>query len=173
MLILTEENQTVDLNLIPDQVDMYYWSLDNSVPSDPDYRCNNLIMLESFYAPVIKLRLDAGYGRHRKTYFLNVPADHQILIGEPSYGDLEVNPISSLSARNFKAFSLNPLTSFMASYLDINIEDALPNIKWFLPKLAIGHLLCLPLHEGFKPPCIYMVRDIPKSMETVKSNLSW
>ena len=61
----------------------------------------------------------------------------------------------------------------MAEYPEVEVEDALPNIKWFLPKLAIGHLLCLPLYTGFKPSCIYMVRDIPKTMEIVKSNLSW
>jgi len=173
MLILNEENKTVDLNLIPDQIDMYYWSLNNSIPSAVDYQCNPLIMLESFYAPVIKLKLTLGYGKHTKTHFLNVPADHQILIGEPTHGNLEVNPVSSLSSRNFKAFSLNPLSSFMASYLEIDVEDALPNIKWYLPKLSTGHLLCLPLYEGYKPPCIYMVRDIPKSMETVNSYNSW
>lgn len=173
MLILDENNNTVDLNLIPEEVDLWYWTLDNSTPSNPDYRVNNLIMLESFYAPVIKLKLTYGYAKNTKSYFLNVPADHQILIGEPSHGDLEVNPISSLSGRGFKAFSLNPLSSYMAEYPEVEVEDALPNIKWFLPKLSIGHLLCLPLYVGFKPPCIYMVRDIPKTMEVVKSKLSW
>ena len=173
MLILNEENKTIDLNLIPETVDMYYWSLDNSLPQTPDYLCNQLIMLESFYAPVIKLKLTSGMGRYKKTYYVNVPADHQILIGEADYGDLELVPLTSVSARNFKAFSLNPQSSFMADYKPIEISEIFSNIKWFMPKLSIGHMLCVPLEEGFKPPCIYIVQSIPKSMEIVKSDQSW
>jgi hypothetical protein len=173
MLILNEENKTVDLNLIPEQANIYYWTLNNSVPSTPDYFCEPLIALESFYAPVIKLKFLSGYGRNRKIYYVNVPADHQLLIGEPTHGDLEINPITSLSGRDFKAFVLNPLSSFSAEYMPVDIEDALPNIRWYFPKMSVGNLLCVPLREGDKPPCIYVVRDIPKSMEVVLSAKCW
>lgn len=168
MNILTENNETLDLNLIPDQADIYYWVLNNSTPAAPDYFCDQLIMLESFYAPVLKLKFTYGYRKDKKEYFLNVPGDYQLLIGEPTHGELEINPIASISGRQFRAFSLNPLSSFMADYMSVDIEDVLPNIKWYIPKMSPGRLLCVPLTSGKKPPCVFIVRDIPKSMETVK-----
>jgi hypothetical protein len=167
MLILNEDNHPVDLNLIPDQVDMYFWVFDNATGAK-DYFCVPLIMLESFYAPTIKLRLTIDNSRRNPTsYFINVPADYQILIGEPSHGDLEINPVTSLSGRHFKAFSMNPVSSFRPEYLHIEVEDVLPSIKWFMPKMKTGQLLCVPLHPIEKPNCIYIVRDMPKSLEIV------
>ncbi len=168
MLILNEDNQPVDLNLIPNEVDMHFWVFDNSV-SAKDFFCQPLIMLESFYSPAIKLRLTEETGRRNTiSKFVNVPADYQILIGEPSHGDLEINPITSLSGRNFKAFSLNPISSFRPSYLHIEIEDMLPSIKWFIPKMKTGQLLCMPILNQPKPPCIFLVREMPKSLDIVK-----
>ena len=135
MQIVNEDNRVVDLNLIGDSVDMYFWVYDNSV-SGKDFFCQPLIMLESFYAPAVKLKLTENTGRKEVlTYTLNVPADYQILIGEPAHGDLEINPVTSLSGRRFKAFSINPISSFRPAYLDIEIADVLPSIKWFMPKM--------------------------------------
>lgn len=160
MLVLNNSNESVDLNLIPDEVDMNFCVFSNESPTNADYFFPQLIMLESFYAPTLRLRI--GH------FYVNVPSDFQILIGEPTHGDLEVNPVTSLSGRNFNAFVLNPLTSFTASYLPIDIDDVLPTTKWFLPKMKTGDLLAVPLKTGIAPPCIYIVRDIPKSMEVVK-----
>jgi hypothetical protein len=173
MLILNEENKPVDLNLIPDQVDMFFWVFDNATGAK-DYFCVPLIMLESFYAPTIKLRLTVNTSRRNPIhYFLNVPADYQILIGEPSHGDLEINPVTSISSRNFKAFSVNPMSSFTADYLHLEVEDVLPSIKWFLPKMKSGQLLCVPIENIYKPKCVYLVRDMPKSLEVIQSSNAW
>jgi hypothetical protein len=170
MFILNEDNTPVDLNLIPDQIDMYFWVFDNA-SNAKDYFCVPLIMLESFYSPIIKLRLTADNSRQKPiTYFLNVPADYQLLIGEPSMGMLEVNPITSLSGRKFKAFSINPLASFMATYFTVEVEDVLPSIKWFMPKMKTGQLVAIPIEICQQPKCIYIVRDIPKSLETIDSS---
>jgi hypothetical protein len=170
MLILNEDNNPVDLNLIPDQVDMYFWVFDNATGAK-DYFCVPLIMLESFYSPTIKLRLTIDNSRRNPTsYFINVPADYQILIGESSVSSLEVNPVTSLSGRKFKAFSLNPMASFMPTYLDIEVEDVLPSIKWFMPKVKTGQILAIPIENCYEPNCIYIVRDIPKSLESVHSS---
>ena len=170
MLILNEENNPVDLNLIPNECDMYFWVFDNSTGAK-DYFCVPLIMLESFYSPTIKLCLTMDNSRHNPTkFFINVPADYQILIGEPSHGDLEINPVTSLSGRHFKAFSMNPISSFRPEYLHIEVEDVLPSIKWYMPKIRTGQLLAIPLENKHKSSCIYMVRDIPKSLEIIRLN---
>lgn len=173
MLVLNEENHPVDLNLIPDQVDLYFWVFDNCT-SAKDYFCVPLIMLESFYAPTIKLRLTIDNTRRDPVhYFLNVPADYQILIGESQHGDLEINPVTSVSSRNFKAFSVNPLSSFTADYLHLEVEDVLPSIKWFMPKTRTGQLLAVPIEGCFAPRCVYLVRDMPKSLEIIRTSDAW
>ena len=74
MLILNEDNKPVDLNLIPNEVDMYFWVFDNATGAK-DYFCVPLIMLESFYALTIKLRLTLDNSRRNPTqYFINIPA---------------------------------------------------------------------------------------------------
>jgi hypothetical protein len=168
MLILNESNQAVDLNLIPDVVDMHFWVFDNTTHTK-DFICQPLLMIESFYSSTIKLRLTVDSGRKPyTTYFINVPSDYQLLIGEPTHGDLEINPITSLSGRNFRAFSLNPLSSFRPEFLHVETEDVLPIIKWFMPKMKTGAILCVPLSSEPKPPCIYLVRDMPKALEIIK-----
>ena len=168
MYVLNENNETVDLNLIPDQVDMHFWVYDNTTHAK-DYFCQPLIMLESFYSPTIKLRLSVDSGRRNPTqYLVNVPADYQILIGEQTHGDLEVTAVTSLSGRHFSAFVTNPLTAFQPGFLHIEVEDVLPTIKWFVPKMKTGQLLCVPLLKTPKSPCIFLVRDIPKALEIIK-----
>src|ERR1035441_8512047 len=162
MLILNESNQPIDLNLIPEQCDIYFWVFDNNTGAK-DYFCTPLIMLESFYSPTIKLKLTMDNSRYNPTqYFLNVPADYQILIGEPTHGNLELNPITSLSGRHFRAFSINPISGFQPNFLHVDIEDVLGNIKWFMPKIKSGQLLAIPLEDKNESNCIYLVRDIPK-----------
>jgi hypothetical protein len=173
MLILNEENNPIDLNLIPDQCDLYFWVFDNST-GFKDYFCVPLLMLESFYSPTIKLRLTTNKSRkNEKNYFLNVPSDYQILIGEPTCGDLEINPITSISSRHFNAFSVNPMSSFTADYLHLEVEDVLPAVKWFMPKTKTGQLLCIPLENCHRPECIYLVREMPKSLEIIQSSNAW
>ena len=63
---------------------------------------------------------------------------------------------------------MNPVSSFRPEYLHIDVEDVLPSIKWFMPKVKTGQLLCVPLQPIVKPNCIFIVRDMPKSLEIVK-----
>ena len=170
MFILNEENSPVDTNLIPEQCELFFWVFDNST-GFKDYFCVPLIMLESFYAPTIKLRLTTNSSRRQPEYqYVNVPADYQILIGESSSANLEINPVTSLSGRNFQAFSINPMSGFMASYIHVEIEDVLPSIKWFVPKTKTGQLLAVPIRNASASECIYLVRDMPKSLEIIQSH---
>ena len=166
MLILNENNVPIDLNLIPEECDIYFWVFDNN-NGVKDYFCTPLIMLESFYSPTIKLKLSMNNSRNKLEYFINLPADYQILIGEPSHMTLEINPITSLSGRHFNAFSANPLTCFKPDFFHIDCEDILPSIKWYVPKIKNGQLICIPLLPTYNSPCIYITRDMPKSLELI------
>lgn len=166
MLILTTENCSFDLDLMPDVVDdLHFCVLDNSTPHDPDYIFPPLVFMESFSAPTVRLKIDK--------YFVNIPVDYQILIGEPQHGDLEVNAVSNLNDRDFKAFALNPLSSFRPEFLSVEIDDVLPSSRWFLPKLKTGQLLCVPLYPGHKSLCAFFVKEMPRSMEIIRASKAW
>lgn len=167
MRILTPENFAVEIDTLPDLItdDLYFFTLDNSDPNDPDHICNPLVFMESFYSPTLKLQIGK--------YQIKIPVDWQILIGEPDHGDLEVLPLTSLNDRNFKAFAFNPLSSYRPEFLNIEISDVYPESKWFLPKLKNGQLLCVPLEDGEKPLCIYFVKEISRQSEIIKSRLVW
>jgi len=167
MHILNEENKIFDLNLIPDEVDLSFWIFDNSVGMK-DYFCQPLLMVESFYSPVVRLKLTVESSREKSQHYINLPADFQILIGEPGYPSLEIVPITSLSGRHFRAFTINPSTSFRPEFMHIEVDDVFPNSrKWFVPRLAAGQLHGVPLHSLEKPPCIFITRDLPKALEII------
>ena len=92
MRILTLDNESYDLNTLPEEVDdMRFAIFDNSDPKDPDYHYIPLIFLESFSAPALVLRIGNNT--------IRLPSDWQILIGEPDVGDLEVLPLTAINDR--------------------------------------------------------------------------
>ena len=81
MNILTEMNETYELDSIPNEVDdLRFCVLDNSNPKNPDYFFMPLLFLESFNAPAFVLKI----GEH----VLKMPVDWQqfqwydLLIGQ-------------------------------------------------------------------------------------------
>ena len=166
MRILTLDNQSYDLNTLPEEVDdMRFAILDNSDPANTDYHYIPLIFLESFNAPALVLRI----GQQQ----IRMPLDWQILIGEPDLGDLEVLPLTSINDRGFRAFQFNPLTSFRPSFPDIEILDVYHEVNWFAPKLKNGQMLCVPVDNGEKPDCVYFVKDISRNCEVIDYNRAW
>ena len=166
MRILTLENTAFEMNEIPDEVDDLRFSiLDNSDPNNPDYFYIPLIFLESFNSPALVLNI-AGY-------VIRLPVDWKILTGEEDVGDLELIDVSSLNERGFKAFSFNPLTSYMPEYLPIDIVDLYSDVKWFFPKLKQGQILAIPLELGEKPKVVYAAKEINKQNEVVDITKAW
>lgn len=162
MRILLPENTAFELDHLAEaasDVDIHYGVLDNTDPQDPDYKFHPLIFVESFYSPTLKLQIGK--------YTIQVPIDWQILIGEPEHGEYEVISLSSLNDRNFKAFVLNPLSSFRPEFYQIDIVDIYSETRWFLPKIKAGHLLCVPLESGPKPKCVYFIKDCPRNSEII------
>ena len=166
MQILTLENTAFEMNEIPDEVDDLRFSiLDNSDPNNPDYFYIPLIFLESFNSPALVLNI-AGY-------VIRLPVDWKILTGEEEIGDLEMIDISSLNERGFKAFSFNPISSYMPEYLPIGIVDLYSDVKWFFPKLKQGQILAIPLELGEKPKVVYAAKEINKQNEVVDITKAW
>ena len=166
MKILTLDNQSYDLDTLPEEIDdMRFAILDNSDPTNPDYHYIPLIFLESFNAPALVLRIGEDV--------IRMPMDWQILIGEPDMGDLEVLPLTSINDRGFKVFEFNPLTAFRPSFPDIEIVDVYHEVTWYAPKLKNGQMLCVPLSDETKPECVYFVKDISRNCEIVDYNKAW
>ena len=98
---------------------------------------------------------------------MKMPIDWQVLIGEPDVGDLEMLALTSINDRGFKVFEFNPLTSFAPTYLHIEIVDVYQDVTWYVPKLQNGQMLAVPIDDGYKPRCVYFVKDISRNCEIV------
>lgn len=160
MKILTLDNQTFNLENLPEEVeDLRFAILDNSNPQSVDYHYIPLIFLESFNSPALVLRIGESV--------IKMPLDWQILIGEPDFGDLEIVPLTSINDRGFKAFEFNPLSSFRPSFLDIEILDIYHDVTWYAPRLRNGQFLCVPIEDIKKPQCVYFVKEVSRNCEIV------
>lgn len=161
MKILTlDSNEPYNLENLPEEVDdLRFAILDNSNPGSVDYHYIPLIFLESFNSPALVLRVGDTV--------VKMPLDWQVLIGEPDFGDLETVPLTSINDRGFKAFEFNPLSSFRPSFLDLEIIDIYNDVTWYAPRLRNGQFLCVPIDEGPKPRCIYLVKEISRNCEIV------
>ena len=123
MRILTNDNQSYDINDLPDEIDdLRFCVFDNSDPAEADY----------FFTP-----------------------------------------LTSINDRDFKAFSLNPLSSFKPDFFPVEILDVYTDNRWYFPKLKNGQLLCVPLTRGPKPLCVYFVKDISRNCEIVRYSRAW
>ena len=166
MKILTVDNETYDLDEIPETVDdLRYGILDYSNQQNIDYYFIPLVFLESFYAPAAVLRI----GKHT----VNMPLDWSVVICDPAVGEPEVLSLMSLNDRGFHAFTFNPITGFTPEYLDVSITNIYTDVKWYAPKLKFGHLLCIPLHDGPNAPCAMFVKEANKLPEVLDISQLW
>lgn len=166
MKILTAENTTYNIDLLPDYIeDMRFCVLDNSDPKDPDYFFIPLVFMESFNDPALVLRIGK--------YTVKMPYNWQIVIGEAEFGDLEVLPLTRLNDRSFKAFTVNPIHDVKPQFLDIEIVDVYQDVLWYSPKLRPGHILAIPLDDSPKPKCAFFVKDISKQSEVIDVSKVW
>ena len=160
MRILTVDNETYDLDDVPELIDdLRYGVLDYSDPKTVDYFFIPLICLESFYSPAAVLQVG--------DYTINVPLDWSIVICDPEVGNPEVISLMGLNDRGFTTLAMNPLTGYSPKYLDVNIINVYTDVKWHAPKLKFGHILSVPLGDGKNPECIYLVKEVNKIPEVL------
>jgi hypothetical protein len=159
MYILTPENRSLNIELIPDKVDddIRYSVLDLTNTKFYDFYFLPLVYLESFNAPSVVLQIGEHY---IKMPCLEPPNDWKILIGEPELGMLEAVSLEDINSRDFMAFTFNPISSFRPAYAPIRIVDTFPDLKWFMPTLPTNYILTVPLENGEKPRCVYFVNGV-------------
>lgn len=166
MKVLTLENKPLEVDNLPDEIDdIRYSVLDCSDPNDIDYIFVPLVFLESFNSPAAVCKIGNN--------IINIPLDWSLVISEPDIGDAEIMPLMSLNDRNFKAFSLNPLTDIMPSFLPITIENVYSETKWFVPKLKPGHILTIPLSNQDKSQCAFFLKETNKVPEVLDIGQIW
>jgi hypothetical protein len=162
MQILTLDNNSFDLNNLPEEVDdnMRFAVLDNSSPQDPDFFFMPLVFLESFNSPAMVLKI----GDQEVT----MPLDWCIAVGDSqSACDIEILPLTSLNDRGFDALCFNPLSSFRVEFKPIEIVNFYNDVKWYFPKMKNGQLLAVPLGTGPKPLCSYFVKEVSRQHEII------
>jgi len=163
MKILTIENQSYDLDHIPEQIDDFrYCVLDYTNPANADYIFVPLVFLESFNSPAITLTIGGNK--------LMMPVDWSMIIADANMGDPEIMPLTSINDRGFTAFTMNPISGYMVDYLDVELTGVFQDMKWYFPKLKYGHILAVPIEDGEKPRCAYFVKDANKVPEVLDIN---
>lgn len=165
MRILLPENTTYNMEFIPDNVeeDLQYCVLDYSTPSDADFIFVPLVFLDVFSRPAADLKIGK--------YNLQLPLDWSIVIADKDLGLVEIIELKHLNDRDFDAFVLNPLKSYMPDFCDLSIVNIYNDITWHVPKLKYGHILVVPLNDSPKPPCIFCAKEvnrIPESLDITK-----
>jgi len=165
MQILTLDNNSFDLNNLPDEIDedLRFAVLDNSDPINPDFFFIPLIFLESFNSPAMVLKIGE--------YEITMPIDWSIAVGDSTSAcDIEILPLTSLNDRGFEAFCFNPLTGFKIEFHKIEIINFYNDVKWYFPKMRNNQLLAVPINNDPKPLCAYFVKEVSRQSELV--NLS-
>jgi len=166
MKVLTVENQSYDLDYVPEEIeDIRYCVLDYSDKDNADYIFVPLVFLESFSSPAAVLKI----GKHT----VNVPLDWSLIVCDPMVGEPEVLPITSLNDRGFQAFSINPISGFMPEFNEVEIVNIYQDMKWYFPKLKYGHILAVPLEDKEKPMCAYFVKETNKIPDVLSTDDLW
>ena len=160
MKILTTENLAFDMNDMPEEVDdLRYGVLDYSMPNNVDYHFVPMVFMESFNAPAAVLRIGDKQ--------IQMPLDWSVIIGDPECGEPEIVPLMTINDRGFSTFVFNPITGTMPKFETLDLVNVYTEVKWYFPKLKFGHILAVPLADGFNPPCAYFVKETQKIPEVL------
>ena len=166
MKIHTLNDTAYELNELPEVIeDIHFAIFDNSNPKDADYFFTPLIFLESFTSPAIVLKIDSKV--------IKMPMDWHLLIGEQDSGNLEAIPLTSINDRDFKAFSFNSLSSYMADFLPVEVIDVYNEVQWYNPKLKNGQYLAVPLSDSKNPSVVYCIKDVSRNCQLVDYSQAW
>lgn len=166
MKILTVENQSYDLDYVPEEIDdIRYCVLDYSNKNEADYFFVPLVFLEIFNAPAAVLKIGNN--------MVKMPLDWSLIICEPDVGEPEVVPITSLNDRGFHAFTFNPISGFLPKFQEVEITNVFQEVKWHFPKLKYGHLLAVPLDGKDESNCAFFVKETSKIPDVLDTYHLW
>jgi hypothetical protein len=166
MKILTNENQPYELDYVPDEIDdIRYGVLDYSDKHNVDYFFVPLVFLEEFNAPAAVLQVGE--------FETKIPLDWSLIIIDPQVGEPEIIPVTSLNDRGFHAFTLNPISSYLPRFREVEVTNVYQEVKWFFPKLKYGHILAVPLTDKEGSDCMYIVKDTNKVPDLLDVKQLW
>lgn len=154
-MVLTPDNQPYDLDLISEDndIDVQFCYFDMGLGKDADYYFKDLVFFETFTAPPIELRI----GKH----LIRLPKHWSILLGEQEQGALEFVPLEDFRDLEYKAFIMNPLSSFMPKYHMVEINMIYTSeVRWYAPKLERKQMLIVPLSLDYGSDCAIFADDI-------------
>ena len=125
MKILTIENETYDIDCVPDEIDdIRYCVLDGSDPEFVDFYFLPLIFLESFYAPAICLQIGE--------YNIQMPMDWSILLCDEDLDGIETLSLASLNNRGFNVLTMNHGSKDTRKF-QVSITNVYPRCKMVFP----------------------------------------
>ena len=157
MRILLNDNTVYNMEEIPNEVeDIRYGVLDFTDKQNPDYFFIPLVFLEVISIQAVVLRI----GEHT----FKMPMDWHIIVCN-DVGDTEVLPLTQISDKGFSAFTLNPITSYMPEFHEVDIMSIYNEVRWHIPKLQQGHLLAVPITDDENPQCAFFVKEANKVPE--------
>ena len=166
MRVLLNDNSTYSMDSVPEEIDdIRYCVLDYTDKHNPDYFFVPLVFLEIFTTPAAVVRIG------QNTF--KMPIDWSIIVCNNELGDAEILSITLLQDKGFSAFTLNPISSFMPEYQDIDIVDIYHEVRWHCPKLKQGHILAVPLDDMNNTNCAFFVKDMSKIPEVLDVSKLW
>lgn len=151
MRVLTENNDTFEIDEIPNEIDDIRFCVFDCNNEVIDYYFKPLLFLESFND--IKIQMTIG------PYTTAIPLEWSVICGDPTMGELEVIQTKQFNDRGFNAFVFNPITGYLMNFEPLEIINIYSEVKWFFPKLKFGQLVALPLIREANPPCIYVTHQ--------------
>lgn len=162
MYILTENNTPFSMNEVNEETDIMFGIIDYSDPNNADYIFYPLMFMETYRTPAVELLVGDD--------IVTVPMDWNIVIGDKDSGEIEVFPIKKLIDRSFDAFIMNPISGFMPEFKTLKVLNIFPDLKWNLPKLMNGYILCVPIKNVSQPKCIFISSPTVKVPEVLNIN---
>lgn len=162
MLVLTEENKPYSMNEVDENTDIFFGIIDYSDPRTADYLFYPLMSTDVYRTPAIELLI----GNDKVV----LPMDWNIVIGDKDSGEIEVFPIKKLIDRSFSAFIMNPISGYMPEFKEIHVLNIFPDLKWNLPTLLNGYILCVPIKNVEKPKCIFISSPTVKVPDVLDIN---
>lgn len=134
MLILDEHSNPIIL----DNIDIpfpvsHFWTLDLRIM---DFTLKELVLSEELTTKTLSLLING--------YFLEAPAEWNILVYSPETSELDVVTLSDLSKHSFSAFVLNHRTGKLVDNI-IRVVDYDGDTQVQVPSLVKNSMLCHPL----------------------------
>lgn len=134
MRIVNEEYKTYNIESIDEAIPIdYFWVLDLSVY---DWMLTKLVMLEEFFAPMLKLSINGK--------IIEVPAEWQILIYSPETSNVDMVQASDLAKGDFSLFVYEHSTSKVLS-LPCRIVGYSASEPFRTPTFNKNNMVCYPI----------------------------